>query len=388
MRLTVVARYAGGSPSDVGAKAAHVQSQGHTEAIAGRACETEAGNGGVQEASATNRVDEVADDSAMKQDALTRAESQDGATDFGQAGLSDFVPLTLTGQELETNIQNEIDGLGTNDIGVVEGAGDRVVGGDVLGACETGGSDPGDGGGQEETCGRGDGVDPSGARDPRRTETSEGDGGGRKETFGRGDGGDPSGARDPRRTETSEGDGGDPSGARDPRRTEGHTQRGQGHTEAEIEHAATDSGQVGLGDFVSLTLTEKDPATNIQNEIVDDEPGEAAGDAQTEPLAAGRHGGGETGCQEDVGGDELSASLGEEGCVVPSRAPEPVSKRERRRRGRERARRREMAKQEFERRRGVIASQPDVSVGEILDSVQGLLPNAVAFLRKYGPRSP
>ena len=42
----------------------------------------------------------------------------------------------------------------------------------------------------------------------------------------------------------------------------------------------------------------------------------------------------------------------------------------------------------FRGRCGVIPSEPDVSVGEILDSVQGLLPNAVAFLRKYGPRSP
>ncbi len=57
----------------------------------------------------------------------------------------------------------------------------------------------------EETYGRGDGGDPPGARDPRRTS-------------GRGDGGDPPGARDPRRTSGC-GDGGDPRGARDPRRT-------------------------------------------------------------------------------------------------------------------------------------------------------------------------
>ena len=156
----------------------------------------------------------------------------------------------------------------------------------------------------------------------------------------------------------------------------------------EVRDGATDLGQVGLSGFVPLTLAGQGPATNVQNEIVVAEPSEGLGEGVIEDLDAGEQGGGETECEEDVSGDRPRASLPEPGCVVLPRAREPVSKRERRRRGRERARRREMAKQEFERRRGVIASQPDVSVGEILDSVQGLLPNAVAFLRKHGPRSP
>ncbi len=143
----------------------------------------------------------------------------------------------------------------------------------------------------------------------------------------------------------------------------GHTVQSQSLTKAEIEDAGTESGQVGRSDSVPLTLTEKEPATKIQNEIVDDERSEAAGNAPIEALAAGRHEGGETDCQEDAGGDDLRAPSGEEGCVLPPRAPEPVSRRERRRR------RRDMARNEFERRRGVFPNEPDVSVGE---SFQGL----------------
>ncbi len=309
--------YTCGTPNDVSAKPAHSQIQGQTEAITDRACETAAGNSDAREAPVAMRADGVTDDRAMDQGAAAGAEMRDGAADLGQAGLSDFVSVTLTGQGPATNIQNEIDG------GSSEGGGRRA---------EEGGGAAEDGG--------------------RRAE----------EGGGAADWGEPSRAGDPRRT--------------------------GGHTEAEIEDAATGSGQVGLSDFVSLTLTEKVPATNIQNEMVEDGPSEAAGDAPIEAVAAGQDEGGETGCQEDGGGDDLPATLGEEGCVVAPRVPEPLSKRERRRRGRERARRREMARKEFERRRGVIASQPDVSVGEILDSVESILPNAVAFLRKYGPRSP
>ncbi len=84
-----------------------------------------------------------------------------GPTDLGLAGLSDCVPLTLTGQEPATNIQNEIDGAGMHDDGVDGGTSDRVVGGDDLGASE---AQPGSAG---ETFGQGDGGEPSGARDPR-----------------------------------------------------------------------------------------------------------------------------------------------------------------------------------------------------------------------------
>ena len=188
-------------------------------------------------------------------------------------GLSNSVPLTLTGQEPATNLQNEIDGADTCDQGGGRGAEDGGRGaedgvdpergseggfesktgvGEVSGFVpvslmgegpatkiqnEIGGGaeepcglrDGGQpaGGGDlcriaEETCGGGDGGDPSGARGPGRTEL---------ETCGRGDGGDPSGARDPHRTmargdggeqqeASSRDDGGDPSDARDPRRTE------------------------------------------------------------------------------------------------------------------------------------------------------------------------
>jgi hypothetical protein len=64
----------------------------------------------------------------------------------------------------------------------------------------------------------------------------EADGGGEGVTFSHGDGGEPLGARDPRRTEA--GDGGEPSGARDPRRTTSF-----GHGEA----VASDSQLVAEG---------------------------------------------------------------------------------------------------------------------------------------------
>ena len=64
---------------------------------------------------------------------------------------------------------------------------------------ETGGDGGRLGGEGEETYGHGNGGDPSGARDPRRT-GGGGPVGEGEETCGPGDGGDPSGARDPRRT--------------------------------------------------------------------------------------------------------------------------------------------------------------------------------------------
>ena len=94
------------------------------------------------------------------------------ATDLGQAGLMDFVPLTLTGQEPATNIQNEIDGSGSGE--------------------PSGARDP------RRTAEHEEGGEPSGGRDPRRTEG--GDGEGQEETCGRADGGEASGAREPRRT--------------------------------------------------------------------------------------------------------------------------------------------------------------------------------------------
>ncbi len=131
---------------------------------------------------------------------------------------------------------------------------------------------------------------------------------------------------------------------------------------------------VGVIDFVPVQFTGKGDAANLQNEIV--------GDLPIGGVKAGRQERGETQRQKDVSGDELQASLPEEGCDRPARVAEPLSKRERRRR------QREMARNEFERRRGVMPSEPNVSVGEILDIAHGLLPNAVAFRRKHGPRSP
>ena len=101
----------------------------------------------------------------------------------------------------------------------IKGAGKRVAGRDGSGAEGV------------ETYGHGDGGDPPGAGDPRRTSGVEGctdqerrgrggSGAGGVETYGHGDGGDPPGARDPRRT-SGHGDGGESSGARDPRRTSG-----------------------------------------------------------------------------------------------------------------------------------------------------------------------
>ena len=111
------------------------------------------------------------------------------------------------------------------------------------------------------------GGDDLGACEPGGSDL--GDGGGQEETCGRGDDGDSSGARDPRRT----------------------------------------------SDFVPLTLTGQEPETNIQNGIVGDEPSEAVGDAAMGAMEAGLLKAGETGCQQDVGGDDLTASLGDGACV-------------------------------------------------------------------------
>ena len=107
-----------------------------------------------------------------------------------------------------------------------------------------------------------------------------------------------------------------------------------------------------MGDFVPLTLTGQEPATNMQNGIVGGEPIEALGDGAIENLEAGQLEGGKTGCEKDVAGDDHREPFLEKGSIVPPRAPEPVSKRERRRRKRDMMRKREMARKEFERRRG------------------------------------
>ncbi len=56
----------------------------------------------------TTRADDPKDDCAMNQGAGAGAEIRDGATELGPGWLSDFIPLTLTGEEPATNIQNEI----------------------------------------------------------------------------------------------------------------------------------------------------------------------------------------------------------------------------------------------------------------------------------------
>ena len=113
----------------------------------------------------------VADDGAVNPEAVTGAEIRDGAADLGQVGIDGFVPLTLVGQGPATNIQNEIDGLGMDDAEMEEEAGDRVVGGDALGARRPGriGQDGGETFGSGVTCCRAIGGDPSSALDPRRT---------------------------------------------------------------------------------------------------------------------------------------------------------------------------------------------------------------------------
>ena len=105
----------------MGAKAGDWQSQGGAEAIGDRACEMAAGNGGALEAPGTLRADGVVDDGAVHQEAVAEAEMRDGVADSGQVGIGDFVPLSLTGQEPATKIQNEIDGLGMNEDGDQEG---------------------------------------------------------------------------------------------------------------------------------------------------------------------------------------------------------------------------------------------------------------------------
>ena len=102
------------------------------------------------------------------------------------------------------------------------------------------------------------------------------------------------------------------------------------------------SGEVS--GFVPVSLMGQGPATNIQNEIV--------GDGAIEAVEVGQLAEGETGCQEEVAGDELPAPLGEEGCVVAPRMQEPVSKRERRRE------RREKARKEFEHGAGWYRMSP------------------------------
>ncbi len=237
----------------------------------------------------------------------TEAEIGDAAADSGQVGPSAFVPLSLTGQEPASNIQNEIDGSGMNEDGVEEKAGDRPVGGDGLGVRELGriGEDGG------ETFGRGGGGDASGAGDPGRTD--RGDGGdrsgagdpgrtrvGEEETYGRADGG----VGDPRRTDEEEtygrADGGDPSSAQDPRRPWEGVVAGAG-----IRDGAANLGQAGVSDFVPLTLTGQEPATNIQNGINGD--GSGMNDVGVEEGAGDRV----------VGGDGLVAS--EAGRTVAAR---------------------------------------------------------------------
>jgi hypothetical protein len=150
--------------------------------------------------------------------------TQEGGVERGDEGflvragrdldVDDLMPcdsLLLTEKGEEAKIQNEIN---APSVMVDGGEGGRRAdergrraesGGRTADPHELGRIGEENGAGEEETFGHGDGGDPSGARDPRRT-------------VAHGDGGDPSGGRDPRRTHT--GDGGDPSGAdRDPRRT-------------------------------------------------------------------------------------------------------------------------------------------------------------------------
>ena len=110
-----------------------------------------------------------------------------------------------------------------------------------------------------------------------------------------------------------------------------------------------ESAGVGVIDCVPVQFTVKGDAANLQNEIV--------GDLPIGGVEAGRQERGETQRQRDVSGDERRASLPEKGCDRPARVAEPLSKRERRRR------QRQVARKEFERRRGVIPSEPNARVG-------------------------
>ncbi len=310
-------KYTGGKVSDVSTKPGDWQSPGLAEAVSDRACEVGAGSGGAAEAPGINRAAEVAEDRATNPGAVGGAESRDGATDLGRGGISESVPLTLTGQEPATNIQNEIGGAGMLGDGVDGAAGDRVVGGEDLGAREAGGIDLLDGG------------EPSGAREPSRT----------------------------------------------------------------VE--ATHLGQAGLTDFVPLTLTGQEPATNIQNEIDGSGSGEPLGAKDTrrttehesgEPSGARDPRGtvtvvrGESG--EGGGGQELPERSPGNGSETVRCFSVQVSKCERRRR------RREVAKKEIGRRGGANKIGRNVLSDAALDRIEWLMPNSVAFLRKHSPRSP
>ena len=179
--------------------------------------------------------------------------------------------------------------------------------------------------------------------------------------------------------------GGDDLGAGEPRGTEIGHGGGQEETcgRAEMRDGAMDSERARLIDSVPLTLTGQEPATKTQNDFISDERGRILSDGPIENLEVGQPERGETGCDEDFFGEDPPGRLPEEGCVVvPPPAPERVSKRERRRR------RREMSRKEHERRRGATQKAPEVPLDEMLDSVDWMLPNSVAFLRKHMPRSP
>jgi hypothetical protein len=232
----------------------------------------------------------------MNEDAVAEAEIQEGATDFRQVGPSDSVPLTLTGQEPATNIQN---GIRSDEAGEAVGDGRRT------------------------------GPAPTGIMGVAQSAVSE----------------------------------------------EARCPGLHGCSSAAL-------GEDRSSDSVPLTLTGQEPATNVQNGIGGGGTGDAVDDAVIEDLEAGQDEGGETDGREEGGGDDFTASLPDKGCVEPRRVAEPLSKRERR------WRRWKMAMKEHQRRRGVVHTERNVPLGELLDSVKWLMPKSVALIRKYGPRSP
>ena len=239
----------------------------------------------------------------LSQKIASKAGSGNGAEGVAPA---EAVPVMLTEIGERAEIQNE-----------PEGSRRIAGGGEVDRVIEEG---------AEETCGREDGGDPPGARDPRLTEAvpvmltgtgeranlqneldvsrrpAEGGEGGpaiaegaqetygradfgvrdprRTETCGRANGGDPPGARDPRRTETcGRGDGGDPPGARDPRRTETCGPADGGDPPGARDPGPTETrGPADGGDppgardprpteAVPVMLTETGERANLQNEL-------------------------------------------------------------------------------------------------------------------------
>ena len=156
-----------------------------------------------------------------------------------------------------------------------------------------------------------------------------------------------------------------------------------------------ESAGVGVIDCVPVQFTVKGDAANLQNGIDGAGSGEPSGardpretveEESGEPSSARDPRGtvtvvrGESG--EGRGGQELPERSPGNGSKTVRCFSVQVSKCERRRR------RREVAKKEIERRGGTTKRGRNVLSDAELDSIEWIMPNSVAFLRKHSPRSP